>query len=117
MTGGGDDDRFVFRFGRDVITDFRPGDDDDDDDDETATAGAAMAGAAMTSDEWVAGGDDDDDGDIIDLRDMPGINSFSDIRDVARNNGDDVVLRFSDDNQLRIEDFRVGQLERDDFLF
>ena len=76
-----------------------------------------MAGAANAGGVGGVGGDDDDDGDIIDLRDMPGINSFSDIRDVARNNGDDVVLRFSDDNQLRIEDFRVGQLERDDFLF
>ncbi len=50
---------------------------------------------------------DDDDGDVIDLRDMPGINSFSDIRDVAQNKGGDVVLRFSNDNQLRIEDFKV----------
>ena len=66
MTGGGDDDRFVFRFGRDVITDFPPGDDDDDDDDD---------------------GDDDRDGDVIDLRDVPGINSFADIRDLARRDG------------------------------
>ena len=91
MTGGGDDDRFVFRFGHDVITDFGPGNDDDD--------------------------DDDDDGDVIDLRDMPGINSFGDIRDVAQNKGGDVVLRFSTDNQLRIEDFKVGQLDNNDFLF
>ena len=57
------------------------------------------------------------DGDVIDLRDMPGINSFGDIRDVAQNKGGDVVLRFSTDNQLRIEDFKVGQLENNDFLF
>ena len=62
--------------------------------------------------------DDDDgrDGDVIDLRDMPGINSFRDVRDVARQRDEDVVLRFSDQHRLTIEDFRVGQLERDDFL-
>ena len=60
--------------------------------------------------------DDDDDGDVIDLRDMPGINSFGDVRDVARQRGDDVVLRFSDRNRLTIEDFRIADLDRDDFL-
>ena len=47
---------------------------------------------------------------------MPGIDSFADIRDVARRDGDDVVLRFSRANQLRLEDIRFAELERDDFL-
>jgi hypothetical protein len=93
LTGGGDDDRFVFTSGRDVIKDFRPGDDDDGDD------------------------DDDRDGDVIDLRDVKGINSFSDIKDAAKNKDGDVVLRFSSDDKLTIEVFRVSQLDRDDFLF
>ena len=47
---------------------------------------------------------------------MPGIDSFADIRAVARRDGDDLVLRFSDDNRLRIEDIRLSELDRDDFL-
>jgi len=94
LTGGGDDDRFVFRFGRDVITDFRPDDDDGGDDDN----------------------DDDRDGDVIDLRGMSGIDSFGDVLDAARQRGDDVVLRFSDRDRLTIEDFRVADLDREDFL-
>jgi Ca2+-binding RTX toxin-like protein len=96
LTGGDDDDRFVFGKGRDRITDFRPGDDDDDDDDD---------------------GGDDRDGDVIDLRDVRGINSFADIRDAAKNKNGDVVLSFSRDDKLTIDDFRVGELERDDFLW
>ena len=47
---------------------------------------------------------------------MPGIDSFADVREVARRDGDDLVLRFSRANQLRLEDIRLAELERDDFL-
>jgi hypothetical protein len=99
MTGGDDGDRFVFRFGRDVITDFRADDDDDPDD---------------SRDSIIV---DIDFGDVIDLRDMPGIDSFRDIRDVAHQRAADAVLRFSDRHQLTIENFRVAELDREDFLF
>ena len=56
-------------------------------------------------------------GDVIDLRDVAGINSFSDVRDAARNRDGDVVLSFGGGNRLTIEDFRVGQMDRDDFLW
>jgi hypothetical protein len=36
---------------------------------------------------------------------------------VARRDGDDLVLRFSRANQLTIEDTRLAELDRDDFLF
>ena len=55
------------------------------------------------------GGDDDDDGDIIDLRDMPGINSFSDIRGMSPGTTATTLCCGSATiTQLRIEDFMVA---------
>ena len=65
MTGGDDGDRFVFRFGRDVITDF--------DADEPA-------------------GEDGDD--VLDLRGIPGLDTFAQLRAAASQDGDDLVLTF-----------------------
>lgn len=96
LTGGSDGDRFVFGAGRDVITDFQANDDDDDGDDDD--------------------GGQDDDGDVIDLRGLAGIDSFADIRAAARQQGDDLVLRFDADTRLTLLDTRWAELDRDDFL-
>ena len=104
MTGGGDDDRFVFRFGRDVITDFRPGDDDDDDDDDDGGSGGGGDGgggcempAAWVA--WVATTMTMATSStcVTCLGSTPSAISVMS----PENNGDDVVLRFSDDNQFR----------------
>jgi Ca2+-binding RTX toxin-like protein len=86
LVGGDDGDRFVFRFGRDVITDF--------DADEPA-------------------GEDGDD--ILDLRGIPGLDSFAEVRAAAHNAGGDLVLDFGR-NEVVLLDFQLSELGRADVL-
>jgi hypothetical protein len=55
-------------------------------------------------------GDDD-----IDLSRIAGIDDFSDVRDAARQSGDDVVLTFGT-HELTIKGFILEQLDEDDFV-
>ena len=86
MTGGDDGDRFVFKSGRDMITDF--------DADEPS-------------------GEDGDD--VLDLRGIPGLDTFADVRAAATNEGDDLVLTFGR-HELVLLDFQRSELGRADVL-
>lgn len=55
--------------------------------------------------------------DVIDLRGVPGIDRFADIRAVAQTSDDDLLLNFSRDRALLIVDFDREDLDRSDFLF
>ena len=54
--------------------------------------------------------------DRIDLRGVAGLDSFAELRGAASQNGADVVLTFGAD-RLVIEDFRLNQMDGDDFLW
>lgn len=55
--------------------------------------------------------------DVIDLRNLPDIDRFADIRSAARQEGDDLRLIFDDDRVLLIADFDREDLDRSDFIF
>ena len=54
---------------------------------------------------------------MIDLREVDGVSRFADVRDAARRRGDDLVLDFGDGDRLRLDDIRLAELDRGDFLF
>ncbi|MDF3605079.1 hypothetical protein PE067_02210 [Paracoccus sp. DMF-8] len=56
------------------------------------------------------------DDDVIDVRFFNQLDSWADVRGAARQVGTDVVLTVGN-NQLVIEDTRLNQLDRDDFIW
>lgn len=54
--------------------------------------------------------------DRIDVSYYNSFDSYADIRDAAKQSGNDVVIQAGDDH-LVIEDTRLGELSRDDFIW